>query len=62
MWSVYGQVAAAAAVWLVRGGSGRSMVGLVSVGSVALLPDVVCVDGSFVPALVSPVLVCPIAV
>ena len=39
--SVYGQVAAAAAVWLVRGRPGRFMVSLVSVGSVALLPVVV---------------------
>ena len=62
MWSVYGQVAAAAAVWLVRSGLGRSMVGLVSLGSVTLLLDVVCVAGSFVPALVSRVLVCPVAV
>ena len=35
--SVYGQVAAAAAVWLVCGGVGRLMSGLVSGGSVALL-------------------------
>ena len=62
MWSVYGHVAAAAAVWLVRGGLGRSMVGLVSVGSVALLPDVVCVAELFVSALVSCVLVRPISV
>ena len=40
VWSVYGQVAAAAAVWLVRGCLGRLMVGLVCVGSVALLPVV----------------------
>ena len=45
-----------------RGGLGPSVIGLVSVGSVALLPDVVCVAGSFVPALVSPFLVHPIAV
>ena len=37
VWSVYGQVAAAAGVWLVRGCLGRLMVGLVCVGSVALL-------------------------
>ena len=48
VWSVYGQVAAAAAVWFVRGCLGRLMVGLVCVGSVALLPlvaspNVVCV-------------------
>ena len=41
VWSVDRQVAAAAAVWLVRGCFGRLMVGLVSVGSVALLPVVV---------------------
>ena len=38
VWSVYGQVAAAAAVWLVRSGLCRLMVGLVCAGSVALLP------------------------
>ena len=48
VWSVYGQVAAAAAVWLVRSCLGRLMVGLFCVGSVALLPvvasrNVVCV-------------------
>ena len=37
VWSAYGQVAAAAAVWWVRGCLGRLMVGLVCVGSVALL-------------------------
>ena len=62
MWFVYGQVAAAAAVWFLRGGLGGSMVGLVSVGSVALLPEVVCVAGLFVPALVGGVVVRPIAV
>ena len=41
VWSVYGQVASAAAVWLVRGCLGRLMVGLVGVGFVALLPVVV---------------------
>ena len=41
VWSVYGQVAAAAAVWLVRGCLGRLMVGLVCVGSVALLPVII---------------------
>ena len=41
VWSVYGQVAPAAAVWLVRGCRGRLMVGSVCVGSVALLPVVV---------------------
>ena len=40
VWSVYGQLAAAAAVWLVRGRLGHLMVGLVTVGSVALLPVV----------------------
>ena len=40
VWSVYSQVAAAAAVWLVRGCLGRLLVGLVCVGSVALLPVV----------------------
>ena len=64
VWSVYGQVAAAAAVWLVRGCLGRLMVGLVCVGSVALLPvvvspNVVCVAGTSVLVLVSCVLVCP---
>ena len=64
VWSVYGQVAAAAAVWLVRGCLGRLMVGLVCVGSVALLPvvvspNVVCVAGTSVSVLVSCVLVCP---
>ena len=64
VWSVYGQVAAAAAVWLVRGCFGRLMVGLVCVGSVALLPvvvspNVVCVAGTSVLVLVSCVLVCP---
>ena len=60
----YGQVAAAAAVWLVRGCLGRLMVGLVRVGSVALLPvvvspNVVCAAGTFVSVLVSCVLVGP---
>ena len=64
VWSVYGQVVAAAAVWLVRGCLGRPMVGLVCVGSVALLPavaspNVVCVAGTSVSVLVSCVLVCP---
>ena len=63
-WSVYGLVAAAAAVWLVRGCLGRLMVGLVCVGAVALLPqvvwpNVVCVAGTSVSLLVSCVLVCP---
>ena len=40
VWSIYSQVGAAAAVWLVRGCLGRLMVGLVCVGSVALLPVV----------------------
>ena len=41
VWSVDGQVAAAAAVWLVRGCLARLMVNLVGVASVALLPVVV---------------------
>ena len=41
VWSVHGHVAAAAAVWLVRGCLGRLMVRLVYLGSVALLPVVV---------------------
>ena len=41
VWSVHGHVAAAAAVWLVRGCLGRFMVRLVYVGSVALLSVVV---------------------
>ena len=64
VWSVYGQVAAAAAVWLVRGCLGCLMVGLVCVGSVALLPvvaspNVACVAGTSVSVLVTLVLVCP---
>ena len=62
VWSVYGQVAAAAAVWLGYGGLGRSMVGFVSVGSVALRLYVVCGARSLLPTLVERVLVCPIAV
>ena len=67
MWSVYRQVAAAAAVWLVRGCLGGPMVGLVCVRSVALLPvvaspNVACVAGTSVSVLVSCVLVCPSAV
>ena len=67
VWSVYGQVAAAAAVWSVRGCPGRLMVGLVCVGFVALLPvvvspNVVCAAGTSVSALVSSVLVRPCAV
>ena len=38
VWSVYGQVAAAAAVLFVRGYLDRLMVGLVCAGSVAPLP------------------------
>ena len=58
VWSVYGHVAAAAGVWLVRGCCGRLMFGWVRVGSVALLPVVLSsnpahVAGTFVPALVS---------
>ena len=64
MWSVYGQVAAAAAVLLVRGRLGRLMVGLVCVGSIALLPvvvppHVVYAAGMSVFVLVSGVVVCP---
>ena len=59
--SVYDQIGTAAAAWLVRGCLERLMVGLVCVGSVALLPlvaslNVVCVAGTFVSVLV---LVCP---
>ena len=64
VWSVYGQVAAAAAVFLVRGRLGRLMVGLVCVGSIALLPvvvlpHVVYAAGMSVSVLVSGVVVCP---
>ena len=64
VWSVYGQVAAAAAVWLVRGCLGSLMVGLVCVGSVALLPvvappNIVCVARTSSSVLVSCVLLCP---
>ena len=64
VWSVYGHVAAAAAVWLVRGCRGPLMVSWVPVGSVALLPVVLssnpaCVVGTSVLVLVSCVLVCP---
>ena len=41
VWFVDGQVAAAAAVWSVRGCLGRHMVWLVGVGSIALLPVVI---------------------
>ena len=64
VWSVYGQVAAAAAVLLVRGLLGRLMVGLVCVGSIALLlvvvpPHVVYAAGMSVSVLVSGVVVRP---
>ena len=64
VWSVYCQVAAAAAVLLVRGRLGRLMVGLVCVGSIALLPvvvppHVVYAGGMSVSVLVSGVVVCP---
>ena len=64
VWSVYGQVAAAAAVLLVRGRLGRLMVGLVCVGSIPLLPlvvppHVVYAAGMSVSVLVSGVVVCP---
>ena len=63
VWSVYGQVVAAAVVWLVRGCRGRLMVGWVRVGSVALLPVVlssnpVRLASTFVSASVCCVLVC----
>ena len=64
VWSVYGQVAAAAAVLLVCGRLGRLMVGLVCVGSIALLPvvvplHVVYAAGMSVSVLVSGFVVCP---
>ena len=64
VWSVYGQVAAAAAVLLVRGRLGRLMVGLVCSGSIAVLPvvvppHVVYAAGMSVSVLVSGVVVCP---
>ena len=64
VWSVYGQVAAAPAVLLVGGRLGRLMVGLVCVGSIALLPvvvppHVVYAAGMSVSVLVSGVVVCP---
>ena len=64
VWSVYGHVAAAVAVWLVLGCRGRLMVGLVRVGPVALplvvlSSNPVCVAGTSVSVLVSCVLVCP---
>ena len=64
--SVYGQVAAAAAVWPVRGCFGRLMVALVCVGFIALLPvvvspNVVCAAGTSVSALASCVVVSPSA-
>ena len=63
VWSVYGQVVAAAVVWLVRGCCGRLMVGWVRVGSVALLPVVLSSNparlaSTFVSASVCSVLVC----
>ena len=50
-------------MWLVRGCLGRLMVGLVCVGSIAVLPlvvsrNVVCVAGTSMWVLVSCVLVC----
>ena len=64
VWSVYGQVAAAAAVLLVRGRLGRVMAGLVCVGSISLLPvvvppNVVYAAGTSVSVLVSGVVVRP---
>ena len=63
VWSVYGQVVAAAVVWLVRGCRGRLMVGWVRVGSVALLPVVLSSNparlaSTFVSASVCCVFVC----
>ena len=63
VWSVYGQVVAAAVVWLVRGCRGRLMVGWVRVGSVALLLVVLSSNparlaSTFVSASVCCVLVC----
>ena len=63
VWSVYGQVVAAAVVWLVRSCRGRLMVGWVRVGSVALLPVVLSSNparlaSTFVSAAVCCVLVC----
>ena len=51
-------------MWLVRGCLGRLMVGLVCLGSMALLLvvvslNVVCIAGTSVSVLVSCVLVCP---
>ena len=62
VWSVYSQVADSAAAWLVGGCLGRLMVGLVCVGSLALLPvvvslNVVCAAGTSVSGLASCVLV-----
>ena len=64
VWSVYGQLALAAAVLLVRGRLGRLMVGLVCVDSIALLPVVVPPNVVYaavmsVSVLVSGVVVCP---
>ena len=64
VWSVYRQVAAAAAVLLIRGCLGRFMVSLVCVSSIALLPvvvppNVVYAAGMSVSVLVSGVVVCP---
>ena len=63
VWSVYGQVVAAAVVWLVRGRRCRLMVGRVRVGSDALLPVVLSsnsarLGSTFVSASVCGVLVC----
>ena len=64
VWSVYGQVAAAAAVLLARGRLGRLIIGMVCVGSIALLPvvvppHVVYAAGMSVSVLVNGVVVCP---
>ena len=63
VWSFYGQVVAAAVVWLVRSCRGRFMVGWVRVGSVALLQVVLSLNPArlartFVSASVCCVLVC----
>ena len=63
VWSVYGQVVAAAVVWLVRGCRGRLVVCRVCVGSVALLSVVLSSNparlaSTFVSASVCGVLVC----
>ena len=63
VWSAYGQVVAAAVVWLVCGCRGGLMVGRVRVGPVALLPVVLLSNparlaSTFVSVLVCGILVC----